>query len=74
MTLATLLKQAYYGSNQPASLHFPLCNISMTLQPFVGSWPPFQFLDLFTQSVGDPWTGNQPVSRPLRTHNNTNTE
>jgi hypothetical protein len=24
----------------------------MALQPFVGPWPLFQFLDLFTQSVG----------------------
>jgi hypothetical protein len=26
--------------------------LSMALQPFVGPWPLFQFLDLFTQSVG----------------------
>jgi hypothetical protein len=25
---------------------------SMALQSFVGTWPPFQFLDLFTQSIG----------------------
>jgi hypothetical protein len=38
--------------------------LSMAVQPFVGPWPLFQFLDLYT--VGrTPWTGDQPVSRPL---------
>jgi hypothetical protein len=39
----------------------------MALQPFVGPWPFFQFLDLYT--VG--WTtltGDQPVERPLPAH------
>jgi hypothetical protein len=37
------------------------------LKPFVGSWPLYQFLDLFT--VGKtPWTGDQPFARPLRAH------
>jgi hypothetical protein len=36
----------------------------MALQPFVGPWPLFQFLDLYT--VGrTPRTGDQPVARPL---------
>jgi hypothetical protein len=26
--------------------------VSLALQPFVGPWPLFKFLDLFTQSVG----------------------
>jgi hypothetical protein len=39
----------------------------MSLQPFVGTWPLLQFLNLFT--VGrTPWTGDQPVARPLPTH------
>jgi hypothetical protein len=33
------------NTNQPISL-------SMALQPFVGPWPLFQFLDLFTQKIG----------------------
>jgi hypothetical protein len=38
----------------------------MALQPFVGPWPLFQFLNLYT--VGrTPWPGDQPVSRPLPT-------
>jgi hypothetical protein len=32
-----------------------------------GPWPLFQFLNLYT--VGrTPWTGDQPVARPLPTH------
>jgi hypothetical protein len=35
-------------------------NLSMGLQPFVGPWLLFQFLNLLT--VGrTPWTGDQPV-------------
>jgi hypothetical protein len=41
-------------------------SLSMTLQPF-GPWPLFSFLNLCT--VGRiPWTGDQPVARPLPTH------
>jgi hypothetical protein len=36
-------------------------------------WPLFQFLNLYT--VGrTPWTGDQPVARPLPTHRTTQTE
>jgi hypothetical protein len=35
--------------------------IIMVLQPFVGPWPLFSYLILYT--VGStPWTGDQPVS------------
>jgi hypothetical protein len=44
----------------------------MSLQAFVGNWPLFQFLNLYT--VGrDPWTGDQPVARLLSTHRTTKT-
>jgi hypothetical protein len=37
------------------------------LRPFVGPWPFFSFLILYT--VGrTPWMGDQPVARPLPTH------
>jgi hypothetical protein len=41
----------------------------MALQPFVGPWPFFfRLLDPYT--VGrTPWTGDQPVARPLSTQN-----
>jgi hypothetical protein len=40
--------------------------LSMALQ-FVGPWPLFQFRNLYT--VGrTPWTGDQPVARPLPKH------
>jgi hypothetical protein len=32
-----------------------------------GCWPLFQFLNLFTDNR-TPWTGDQPVARPLPTH------
>jgi hypothetical protein len=42
-------------------------SISMALQPFVRPWPLFQFFNLYT--VGrTPWTGDQPVARPLPKH------
>jgi hypothetical protein len=43
------------------------------IQPFVWPWPLFQFLNLYT--VGRiPWTGDQPVARPLPTHRKTQTQ
>jgi hypothetical protein len=45
----------------------------MALQSFVGPWLLFQFLDLYT--VGrPPWTGDQPVVRPLPMHMITQTQ
>jgi hypothetical protein len=35
--------------------------------PFVRPWPLFQFRILYTVSR-IPWTGDQPVARPLPTH------
>jgi hypothetical protein len=41
--------------------------VSMALEPFVGPWPLFQFLNLYT--VGrTPWKGDQPVAGPLLSH------
>jgi hypothetical protein len=40
----------------------------MALQPFLGPWPLFQFRNLFYTDDRTPWTGNQPVARPLPTH------
>jgi hypothetical protein len=41
--------------------------------PFVGPWPLFSFLILYT--VGStPWTGDQPVARPASTHRTTETQ
>jgi hypothetical protein len=45
----------------------------MVLQPFVGPWPFFSFLILFTVDRS-PWTGDQPVARPLPTHRTTQTQ
>jgi hypothetical protein len=41
--------------------------LSMALQPFVGPWPPFQFLNLFTQSVG--LLGRESAHRTTQTQN-----
>jgi hypothetical protein len=45
----------------------------MALQPFVGPWPLFQFLHLYTVGT-TPWTGDQPVVRPLPTHGTIQTQ
>jgi hypothetical protein len=41
---------------------------------FVGSWPLFQFLDLFYTIGRTHWTGDQPVPRSLPTHRTTQTQ
>jgi hypothetical protein len=46
----------------------------MAQQPFVGPWPPFQFLDIFYTVRRNPWTEDQPVARPLPTHKTTQTQ
>jgi hypothetical protein len=44
--------------------------LAMAVQLFFGPWPLFQFLNLYT--VGrTPWTGDEPVARPLPTHRTT---
>jgi hypothetical protein len=41
----------------------------MAIQPFVGLWPLFFFSFLIVYTMGrTPWTGDQPVARPLPTH------
>jgi hypothetical protein len=47
--------------------------IIMALQPFVGPWPLFSFLTLYTAGR-TPLTGDQPVARPLPTHRTTQTQ
>jgi hypothetical protein len=47
--------------------------LSTALQPFFGPWPLFSSLILYT--VGrTPWTGDQPVARPLPIHKTTQTQ
>jgi hypothetical protein len=45
----------------------------MALHPFVGPWPFFSFVFLYTV-CRTPWTGDQPVSRPLPTRRTTQTQ
>jgi hypothetical protein len=53
----------------------PVSCLSMALQPFVGPWPLFQFLDLFTQSVGLLGRGISPSQgRYLHTGQNKRTQ
>jgi hypothetical protein len=42
-------------------------------RPFVGPCPLFQFLNVHTVG-GNPWTGDQPVARPLLTYKTTRTQ
>jgi hypothetical protein len=45
----------------------------MALQTFVRPWPLFQFLNLYTVDR-TPWTGHQPVARPLPVLRTTQTQ
>jgi hypothetical protein len=56
---------------------YPNIRWTLSIYPWLyspcGPWPLFQFLNLYT--VGrTPWTGDQPVARPLPTHRTTQTE
>jgi hypothetical protein len=46
----------------------------MALQPFVGPWPLFQFLNIFYTVGKMPWMSDQSVARPLPTHRTTETQ
>jgi hypothetical protein len=47
--------------------------LSVVIQPFVGPWPLFSFLNLHTV-CRIPWTGGQPIARRLPTHRITQTQ
>jgi hypothetical protein len=49
------------------------CSLYMALQLFVGPWPLFQFLNFYTVDR-TPWTGDQPVARPLPIHRTAQTQ
>jgi hypothetical protein len=61
--------------NIPISIH-PAMHPWPYSPPFVGPWPLFQFLNpTHRHTVGrTPWTGDQPVARPLPTHRTTQTQ
>jgi hypothetical protein len=46
---------------------------SMLLQHFVRPWPLLQFHNPFYKDGRTPWTGDQPVTKPLPTHRTTQT-
>jgi hypothetical protein len=46
----------------------------MSLQPFIGPRPLFQFRNIFYTDGRTPWTSDQPVTRPLPTHRTTQTQ
>jgi hypothetical protein len=46
----------------------------MPLQPFVGPWPLLQYHNLLYTDGRTPWTGDQPVARPLPTRRATQTQ
>jgi hypothetical protein len=57
---------------QPRSKQKLTFFLSMALEPF-GPLPLFQFLNLYTDRR-TPWTGDQPIARPLPTHKTTQTQ
>jgi hypothetical protein len=48
-------------------------SLSIGLQQPFGPWPLFQFLNLYKASR-TPWSGDQPVARPLSTRRTTQTQ
>jgi hypothetical protein len=60
-----------YGKESFSYLQQVIHDLPTALQP-LWTWPLFQFLNPYTDGR-TPWTGEQPVARPLQhTKNNTN--
>jgi hypothetical protein len=57
-----LLENFYYFFTH-SFVHSP-----MALQPFIVPWSLLQFHNLFYTVGRNPWTGDQPVARPVPTH------
>jgi hypothetical protein len=53
---------------------FSFIHSSMALQPFFGPWLILQLRNIFYTVGRTPWTGDQPVARPLPTHRTTQTQ
>jgi hypothetical protein len=64
-----LLSYRIYKRSNSFSIHS-----SMALQPFAGPWPLLLFRNHFYTDGRNPWTGDQPVARPLPTHRTTQTQ
>jgi hypothetical protein len=47
---------------------------SVALQPFVRPWPHLQFRNLFCTVGRTPWTGDQPLLKPLPKHRTIQTQ
>jgi hypothetical protein len=61
------VKPATYHLSYGTTTFYLSIYLSMALQPFIGPSPLFSFLFFYT--VGrTPWTGDQPVVRPVPTH------
>jgi hypothetical protein len=45
----------------------------VAVEPFVGPWPLFQFLNIYTEGR-TPLTGDQPVASPLPPHRTTQSQ
>jgi hypothetical protein len=58
----------------PVDTHFHSFHSSLALQRFVGPWPLLQFRNLFYTVGMTPWTGDQPIARPLPTHRTTQSQ
>jgi hypothetical protein len=75
LKISKLFKLSDFQSNchgVTVTIFVSVC-LSRDLQPFVGPWPLFSFLTLYT--VGrTPWTWDQLVARPLPIHRITQTQ
>jgi hypothetical protein len=82
-THSTTLTCVYMPSPPHSSFHqrsnighryYIISIIIMALQPFVGTRPLFQFILIIYTVFRTPWTGDQPVARPLPTQRTTQTQ
>jgi hypothetical protein len=65
---------AYLKRNSRHSLSVYLSLYLWLYSPFVGPWPLFQFYNHIYTVGRTPWTGDQPIARPLPTHRTTQTQ
>jgi hypothetical protein len=69
-----LLPPPHTSMRPPRSYYHSFIHSSTALQPFVGPWPLPEFRNLSYTDGIIPWTGDQPVGRPLPTHSTTQTQ
>jgi hypothetical protein len=73
VTVPTIFFLSVYKYSGHCKQFSPCLYLSMSPQPFLGPWTISRFLIFYTVSR-TPWTGDQPVTRPLPTHRTIQTQ